>query len=149
MKHFLTMLLLGFSVMTIGQQKITFEYDKAGNQIFRKLCLNCTNKKSKGEPKEIEAITEQDLQKFFPEDAISYYPNPVSEELYLKWALIEGNYVSSIRVYSFNGQVLKIYSKSDETNAQTIPFQPYPTGTYLIVLKYNNGDEKTIKIIKQ
>jgi hypothetical protein len=143
------MLLLGFSVMAIAQQKITFEYDKAGNQINRKLCLNCTSKKSKEVPKEIAAITEDDLEKFFPEDAISYYPNPVREELYLKWGLIDQDYVSQISVYSFNGQILKTYSLSKENNAQTIPFQSYPTGTYVIVLQYKNGDQKTIKIIKQ
>lgn len=149
MKNFLTMLLLGFSVMAMGQQKITFEYDKAGNQTNRKLCLNCTSKKSKEVPKEIAAITEEDLEKFFPEDAISYYPNPVREELYLKWSLIDDNYVTSLIVYSFNGQVLKSYYQSNEKNAQTIPFQPYPAGIYLIALHYKNGDQKTIKIIKQ
>jgi hypothetical protein len=143
------MVLLGFSLMTTAQQKITFEYDKAGNQTNRKLCLNCTNKKSKEGPKEIAAITEEDLEKFFPEDAISYYPNPVREELYLKWALIEGNYVTSLMVYNFNGQVLKSYTYSKESNTQSIPFQPYPSGAYLIVLQYKNGDQKTIKIIKQ
>jgi hypothetical protein len=149
MKHFLTMLLLGFSLMAIAQQKITFEYDKAGNQTYRKLCLNCTNKKLKDIPKEIAAITEEDLQKFFPEDAISYYPNPVREELYLRWELTNENYVKSLQVYNFNGQILKTYSQSDRNNTQTIPFQTYPSGTYLIVLQYKNGDQKTIKIIKQ
>jgi hypothetical protein len=149
MKHFLTMLLLGFSVIAMSQQKITFEYDKAGNQTYRKLCLNCTNKKSKELPKEIEAITEEDLEKFFPEDAISYYPNPVREELYLKWALTNDNYVASLNVYNFNGQVLRSYSQSERSNSQTIPFQSYPSGAYLIVLQYKNGEQKTIKIIKQ
>jgi hypothetical protein len=141
--------LLAFSLIGAAQQKITFEYDKAGNQTYRKLCLTCTNKKSKDVPKEIEALTEDDLQKFFPEDAISYYPNPVREELYLKWALIDANYVTSLIVYNFKGQVLKTYSLSMTDSKQTIPFQSYPTGSYLIILEYKSGDQKTIKIIKQ
>jgi hypothetical protein len=150
MKHYLTILLLGFSIMAIGQKKITFEYDGAGNQIKRELCLTCTSKKANEiPPKEIAAITEEDLEKFTPNDVISYYPNPVREELYLKWELTNDVYVKSLQVYNFNGQVLKSYSQSERENTQTIPFQDYPSGTYLVVLEYSNGDQKTIKIIKK
>lgn len=34
-------------------------------------------------------------------------------------------------------------------NTKTIPFQYYPTGTYLIVLLYSNGEQKDLKIIKK
>jgi hypothetical protein len=153
MKNFLTMVLLGFSVMAIAQQKITFEYDKAGNQTYRKLCINCTNKKSKviikETPKEIAALTEEDLEKFTPNDVISYYPNPVREELYLKWELTNNNYVKVIQVYNFNGQILNSYTQSDRSNTQTIPFHSYPSGNYLVVLQYQSGEQKTINIIKR
>lgn len=151
MKHYLTMLLLGLSMLSMAQsKKITFTYDAAGNQIIRELCLTCTAKKSNEiPPKEIAAVTEDDLEKFFPEDVLSYYPNPVREELYLKWELNNDVFVKSLQVYNFNGQVLKKYSPSERDNTQTIPFQDYPSGTYLVVLEYSNGDQKTIKIIKQ
>ena len=47
---------------------------------------------------------EEDLLKFSPEDVISYYPNPVREELYLKWELVNENKVSSIEVFSINSK---------------------------------------------
>jgi hypothetical protein len=151
MKHYLAILLLGFSAMAMAQsKKITFTYDGAGNQIKRELCLTCTSKKSNEiPPKEIAAITEDDLEKFTPNDVISYYPNPVREELYLKWELSNDVYVKSLQIFNFTGQVLKNYSQSERENTQTIPFQSYPSGVYLIVLEYSNGDQKTIKIIKQ
>ena len=133
---------------SIGK-KVTFGYDGAGNQTSRVLCLTCTGKNSDEATKEIVAVTEEDLEKFFPEDVLSYYPNPVREELYLKWQLTNDNYVKALQIYSFNGQQLKSYSQSNSDNSLTIPFQSYPSGTYLIALEYSNGDQKTIKIIKK
>jgi hypothetical protein len=130
------------------QNKITFNYDPAGNQTFRVYCLaGCSAKPSK-EIKEIEALVEEDMQKFFPEDNISYYPNPVKEEFYIKWEFLE-NKVSSIYVYGSTGQALKSFSNLENNANQNISFQQYPTGIYLVVLNYSNGEKKTIKIIKQ
>lgn len=148
MKHYLLLLLIITCSLQIQAQKITFEYDAAGNQIKRVLSFS-TQKKTNRSPKEIVAMEEEDLQKFFPEDVISYYPNPVREELYLKWQLTDENYVKALQVYSFNGQKLKSYSLSDNDDSQTIPFQSYPEGTYLIILEYKTGEQKTIKIIKK
>lgn len=150
MKHYLLLLLITFSLAIEAQpKKITFSYDGAGNQINRVLCLNCTSKNSDEITKETVAATEEELEKFFPEDVLSYYPNPVREELYLKWQLTDENYVKALQLYNFNGQILKSYSQSNRENSLTIPFQSYPSGTYLIVLEYSSGDQKTIKIIKK
>jgi hypothetical protein len=152
MKNYILLLLITFSGITQAQtKKITFDYDAAGNQINRTLvCINCKTLKQPGEePKEIAAIKEEDLQQFAPGDAISYYPNPVREELYLQWQSTNDTYVKTVTVYSFNGQQLKSYTQTASSNNQTIAFQPYPSGVYLVVLMYNSGDQKTIKIIKK
>jgi hypothetical protein len=149
MKNYLIGLLLGFTFIAKAQNKIVFEYDDAGNQKTRYLCLSCpatTGKKAN--PKEIAALKEEDLQKFSPEDVISYYPNPVKEELYLKWELVANKAVSSILLYGINGQVVKTYDHLEKSNNLNIPFFNYPTGTYLVVLLYSGGEQKTIKIVK-
>jgi Secretion system C-terminal sorting domain len=149
MKNYLLLLFVGFSFFAKAQDKIVFEYDDAGNQKTRYLCINCpptTGKKAA--PKEISALKEEDLQKFSPEDVISYYPNPVKEELYLKWELVDDKTVTSIYLYALNGQVLKTYDNLEKANNLNIPFFNYPTGTYLVVLVYNDGAQKTIKIVK-
>lgn len=128
-------------------QTISFGYDVAGNQTTRSLCLLCQSKK--GDTKEIVALTDDNLQKFYPEDVISYYPNPVKEELYLKWELINNNYVSSIKVYDLNGRIIDSYGNLDNTNNQNVFFQRFPKGIYIVVLIYNNKEEKSIKIIKE
>jgi hypothetical protein len=151
MKHCLLFVLLGFSLLVKAQSdKIVFDYDAAGNQVKRYLCVNCPSTTGKNtKPKEVIALKEEDLQKFFPEDVISYYPNPVKEELFLKWELANENLVSSLQVYNLNGQTLQSYANLEKINTQTIPFQLYPSGTYIIILFYRNGEQKSIKIIKQ
>ncbi|QSB25551.1 T9SS type A sorting domain-containing protein [Flavobacterium sp. CLA17] len=149
MKMIFSFILFATLTSSFAQQKITFAYDTAGNQISRTLCLTgCTAKPGK-EIKEIEAITDADMEKFSSEDVISYYPNPVKEELFLKWELINDNKVSSVIVYGVNGQVLKTFSKTDNLNTLNISFQEYSKGIYMVALNYSNGDQKTIKIIKQ
>jgi len=151
MKKLIALLLLGFCFFANAQQKITFSYDSAGNQILRNLCISGCNPigKSAEEVKEMEAITDDDLLKFSKEDVISYYPNPVKEQLYLKWELINDNKVSSIAVYGISGQMLQTFSRTESTDNQIISFGEYPRGVYLVVLNYRDGDQKTIKIIKQ
>jgi hypothetical protein len=149
MKNYLLLLFVGFSFFAKAQDKIIFDYDNAGNQIKRELCLSCNNPNYKtASPKEIVALKEEDLQKFSPEDVISYYPNPVKEELYLKWELVADKVVTSIQLYDLNGRVLQNYGNLDKSNNLNIPFFNYPTGAYLVVLVYNGGEQKTIKIVK-
>lgn len=146
-KLYTILFLLCFSGVN-AQPKLTFTYDAAGNQITRILCINCVSKSVK-EVKEIEAITQDDLLQFSEKDFISYYPNPVKEQLYLQWQLTKENYVTTINLYSVSGQVLRTYQQSLQDNSLTMPFQSYPSGIYLVVMSYKEGGEKSIKIIKQ
>lgn len=126
-------------------QKITFQYDIAGNQISRSYCLSC--RQSNLPIKEFKDLETSDLQKFFPDDVISFYPNPVKDELYLEWELINENKVLNIQVYNINGQLLKNIDEFSN-NKTVISFQEFTTGTYIIILNYATGNQKSIKIIK-
>lgn len=145
MNRYLIIVLLGVSLMATAQDKITFTYDAAGNQTQR--CINCILPTAKyiSEPK---LLTKKDLIKDEVSDQISYYPNPVKQELYLSWELANTT-VSSIHVYSMNGQLVQSFQNTDKINLQTIPFQEYATGMYTVVLRYSNGEQKSIKIIKR
>lgn len=149
MNKFITFLLLLCGCMCQAQDRITFSYDGAGNQIQRLLCFGCAAKTDNTKTKEISELKEEDLQKFSPEDVISYYPNPVKEELYLQWELVNNNVVTSIQVYGLNGQLVSSHTQLEKKNTQNISFQSYPTGVYAVILYYKNGEQKTIKIIKK
>ncbi|OXB06442.1 T9SS type A sorting domain-containing protein [Flavobacterium pectinovorum] len=148
MKKYLFIVLFVLCFSANAQTKLTFSYDAAGNQISRTLCINCVSKTVE-EIKEIEAITQDDLFQFSEKDFISYYPNPVKEELYLQWQLINENYITSVQLYSVTGQVLRTYQRNKQENNLTIPFQQYPSGIYIVLMSYKDGGEKSIKIIKQ
>ncbi len=137
------------SLDVYSQDRIKFDYDSAGNQTRRFVCYGCSARVADSIPKEIAELKEEDLLKFSPEDVISYYPNPVREELYLKWDLTNENKVSSIEVYSINGQRVNLYPNLEKENTKNIPFQEYPQGTFLVQLNYTNGEQKSITILKK
>jgi hypothetical protein len=147
MKNLIYLFLL-FSISSSFGQRIHFEYDAAGNQIERKLCLSCSAKTS-SMPKQITELKQEDLKKFLPEDNFSYYPNPVKEELFLKWENLENNSITNIKLINLNGIVLKSFETLESKLEQNILFQDYAAGMYILQLTYSNGEEKTIKIIKQ
>lgn len=152
MKHFFLSLFAFVAVATYSQNpdRIRFYYDGAGNQIHRTLCINCgTFRMANETPKEVTALKDEDLLKFSTTDVISYYPNPVKEELYLKWELNNENKVSTIQLFSLSGQLLHTYTDMEKENTKNIPFQDYPQGTYLVLLNYSNGEQKSITILKK
>lgn len=148
MNSFLIFLFVLISVNINAQtSKLKFEYDSAGNQIVRELCLNCNARQSKSD--EPSTLAQSEYEKFIPDDIFSYYPNPVKEELFLKWEIIENISVKEIQLFNINGQILKSYSiNSTETNI-SIPFQEFPRGVYFVHLNFTNNEQKSIKIIKQ
>lgn len=150
MKALLLFTSLIFSTLVCAQDRITFSYDLAGNQTVRSLCINCQTAKPSNKIKEAEALVEDDFLKFSPEDSFSYYPNPVKEELYLSWQTKNDNTLNTIKIYNINGQILEnIDISKSKKYSQNISFALYPAGIYLASITYRNGDQKTIKIIKQ
>ncbi len=132
-----------------SSQILFFSYDLEGNQIERKFVQYFKIGSGTNVPKEITVIKEENIQEIPADNLISYYPNPVKDELYLQWELVQDNAVESINIYDLNGHLLQSYFNGTRANYQTISFLNYPTGVYAVVLLYSNGKQKSIKIIKQ
>lgn len=130
-------------------QIISFDYDEAGNQAVRQWCTSCHNKNSNEPVKEIADLQEEDLQQFFKDDVISYYPNPVKEQLYLQWKPVNGSQVNLIQLYSLNGELIQFKDKLEGTNKYVMSFQHLPQGVYSLILFYTDGTQQSIKIIKK
>jgi hypothetical protein len=150
MKNLVLLIFTIFSLTSFAQlgNRIKFSYDSAGNQYQRALCLNCATSKTTA-PKDLKKLEPEDLKKFNSEDVISYYPNPVQQELYLKWELVNDNKVTAIQVFSVTGILLKTFPSLESANDQIINFQEYPTGNYFLEMMYTNGEQKSIQIIKK
>lgn len=133
-----------------GQAKLLFNYDGAGNQTKREICFgDCPeyNERPATENKSMAEVTDEDLLEF--SDAISYYPNPVREELYVKWELSDDKKVTSIDVFTIGGQLLSSVKVKEDENMRSIYFGNYPVGNYLLLLTFNNGQQETLQIIKK
>ncbi len=128
-------------------QKITFAYDAAGNQTGIIICTSCASKNaSDSSYKNDETVTEEDMVK---DEEIFYYPNPVREELYIKWKNTNEKEITEIKLYSMQGQELNRIYDLKAVELAKIGFINYPTGYYIIVLEYSNGEKKDLKIIKK
>lgn len=129
--------LIGF--LALGQpHKINFYYDAAGNQTKRDICINCARPSA--------LLTETD---FIVDEKISYYPNPVKEELYINWKNKENKIVSYLEFYNLNGQLLLNINDLKNTETTTVNFQNYPEGIYLVNINFENGTKQTLKIVKK
>lgn len=148
MKNKITFLMLFIIGFSFGQSpvipRIKFTYDTAGNQTRRYICTSCAAKNTVY--KNEETLKDADL---LEENKVFYYPNPVLEELYVKWKNTDDSQVTSVELYSMNGQQLKKITEVKDSELVKISFMDYPTGYYIVVLVYSNGEKKDLKIVKQ
>lgn len=123
---------------TVEPKRIRFSYDQAGNQTKRDICINC------GRPS--ATLTNDD---YIVDEKISYYPNPVKEELFINWKNKEDVIVNFIEVYNLNGQLLYNIDDLKKTETTTVNFLNYPEGIYLVNINFENGTKQTLKIVKK
>ena len=147
MKRIFLFFLFFLGINNYAQNKLSFDYDAAGNQILRQWCTGCHSRTTQN-VKDFSEIEKDDLEKFHPEDEISYYPNPVKEQLYLQWELTNHKKVTQILLYNLNGQLIKKIEQLENTSNAIFSFSALPQGIYNLILIYNNGEQKNIKIIK-
>lgn len=72
----------------------------------------------------------------------SYYPNPVTDELYIR----NGTGISRIEVYNMRGQLVK--SMDINSSEAIIPFTKFQQGLYILLIK-SGSSVKSVEIIKK
>lgn len=127
---------------------VVFDYDHAGNQVKRYLIDIDPGKHQTTPVKNMKDIVKTDLIKADIYDDIKYFPNPVKEELYLQWSLLNNNKVLSISLYTLSGQLIRKVNDLEKSSTYTFSFQEVPQAIYNLVLSYSNGENKTLKIVK-
>jgi hypothetical protein len=128
---------------------VLFDYDTAGNQIRRYAISISARTANNDSIKDIKDLVEEDLLKSDIYEDIKYFPNPVSEELFVNWVMPKNKFVERVDLYSITGQLLTSKSKLAKENTVSIQFSRYPEGMYNLVLLYSNGEQKTLKVIKK
>ncbi|MCO6175239.1 T9SS type A sorting domain-containing protein [Flavobacterium sp. NRK F10] len=148
MRSFLFFLVFFIGSNINAQDRIKFDYDSAGNQKKRTICLNCSARNN-DQFKDVSELKDEDFLSLSDEKMISYYPNPVKEELYLKWKLTNDKKVSKIELYTFSGQLINSYKGLEAVSSKEIYFSNLAVGSYLINMTYTDGEQKSITIIKK
>ncbi|GEP50177.1 hypothetical protein FNO01nite_08490 [Flavobacterium noncentrifugens] len=126
---------------------IKFDYDTAGNQIKRYMIYlaDGQGKHLSGEDSsEISNNLVQDQENF----QISYYPNPVRSELYVKWIENTNEDLQKMYLYDLNGKQMNYFPNLTSEDNIIIDFQQYPSGIYNLLLYYSSGKTKTLKIVR-
>lgn len=83
---------------------------------------------------------------------IDVYPNPASNEINLRFSLVEAKNDVGIKVVNFNGQVLStIFNGNKDNGTHTLNYSltSYASGIYFVIISINNSDIVSHKIIKQ
>ena len=135
-------------VLIYGVTKILFNYDSAGNQVQRQLCINCSLFAGKtAEREEVVEIVKLGEKEF--QEKITFYPNPVSEELHIEWSFPDHRHLNSLAVFTIEGKQVMQYDNLHEMNSFTVPFASLSAGSYIIVYSSTDGERKSIKILKK
>lgn len=149
--------LLFFPAFLIAQQKLGFTYDSAGNQIVREpLCLNCTQFLEEAAVLKdsvlLQTIKEAgSVMEFSKEEdiRIAAYPNPVTDILQVQWIEHPVFVPHHILLYSRDNRYLDQIILSKNQNTQDISFKRYPSGTYILVVVFENGRRRSFQIIRK
>jgi Secretion system C-terminal sorting domain len=150
MKQFFSLLFISCSLFSLSQTKITFQYDEAGNNERRYIVINAARTSAPQEAvRDVKALTEKDLIINEEFNDISYYPNPVKEELFVKWRKTTTSYVIKAEVYNLNGALATVFTNLSQQESQNISFLSLPVGLYHVILTYKDGTSKILKIAKK
>lgn len=138
-----------FPLATMAQQlpsKVVFEYDTAGNQVYRGIEIDMTpNVLSRAENEE---TLEEPQGVGYEDSKLKYYPNPVQNVLYVEWDRVYKE-VAAISLYTANHQVLQQIGNLSFENQTQVRFDQLPKGSYFMVVFYQDGTKENITIIKR
>lgn len=137
-------LLLGSSLFA---QTAIFEYDEAGNQIFRGLCNSCTKSSSKTFTLS-EATTQTISEKVA--NSIRVAPVPVKTDLTILWDASVKDYINRIELLAYNDvRILSLFDiKSASNNSCVFQMGSYSYGVYYLKFYLSDGSIYTKTITK-
>ncbi len=140
-------LLFGSSIYA---QSVIFDYDEAGNQIFRGICDGCKNSNSdlfsKTQPKTSQSNTiAEKVAK-----SIRAAPVPVKTDLTVLWDAEVKDYITKIELLPYNS--FKILSFVDVRTLNNTSYifrmESYPYGVYYLKFYLSDGSIYTRTVTK-
>lgn len=136
---FLLSLLLAFTAKS--QQKLSYEYDAAGNRISRTIVIDTKSASATGNP--VDSVFYEET---IADKQVSIYPNPVEKQLTIK---ISGYTPSMQGVYSLYGITGAMVAKRPITGEIThVDMGMHSRGIYILQIILD-GQPIALKVIKK
>lgn len=132
-----------------GQKaSLYFQYDTAGNQIYRGLNKNYASTSAENSIVQ-SVILPNESDKFWNE--IKVYPVPVKDLLTISWSQEIDKMIESVSLYEHNTLYERIHRKNiPNINRQVqVDMTAYYAGVYLLSFHLKDGKVHTKNIIKQ
>lgn len=135
-------LLLFFLVIplyAVGQNKLKYTYDDAGNRTKREIVLSSLK----------SAISTDETTSFIEEvsgQRIVIYPNPTKGQLAIEIIDMENSMTGNLTIFNLRGQI--IAKEQISSNRTSIDISSEPKGTYILHINIKE-ETSTWKIIKE
>ncbi len=139
MKKTILVFIIGFiSLVSFGQDYISFSYDNAGNRISRTIPVSKSAYVGDVETEVFNEILE--------ELSFKMYPNPTKGLLTVEIENFTGETNASISIYDLQGR--QIYNNSNAVASNAIDLSKQSPGTYIMILKAGDTTREW-KIVKE
>ncbi|MBR9845306.1 MAG: T9SS type A sorting domain-containing protein [Algicola sp.] len=132
--------------------RLLFDYDNAGNQTKRYLCVfgtSCSSRLANPIAKDLvaEELEEELNKESF--NVITLHPNPVKDKLQIEFSFKEGvNLGSSINIFDVKGTLIEKVNFSSDYNTAVVDFSQKSSGIYFVHFHLSNNETITKKVIK-
>lgn len=139
------------SLVAFAQEEpLQLQYDAAGNQTMSRLvCINCPGEPQAGGGGETPGAEAPIILSEKTLNQLTYYPNPVTEELTLLWKNNSHRRITSVSVYTLGGKRALYASPLNLQESLVLSFSALASGLYEIVALTSDGKTEAFKILKK
>lgn len=131
-------------------QSVIFEYDEAGNQIFRGICNGCKNSNSDLFSKTWPQASQPKTIAQKVANSVRATPVPVKTDLTVLWDKEVNDYITKIELLPYNSfKILSFIDVRTLTNTSYIfRMESYPYGVYYLKFYLSDGSVYTRTVTK-
>lgn len=153
MKKFLLLALFSFNNL-YSQGELRFDYDTAGNQVYRGV-LTTNQSEEIAEVMEPlngiveEKVAEPDRLEEEGKIHITASPNPVTHQLQIIWENMKNQRFVKLALFSYHNQHLMEMNLTRSRESLELDFSRYPQGVYFLIFTTDKFRTQTYKIIKR
>ena len=131
---------LCFSVETLAQNKVHFDYDLSGNRTDRTIVLSQTKSATISDENQLEELEDQ-----LGTQEIRIYPNPTKGLLKIDLPSLSDPEMT-LRVHDSQGRLL--ISRPAQQIGNELNLYQYPSGLYILIIQ-SGAEKREWKIIKE